>query len=78
MEGLNGHPFYIAWWYAITGNRERSIYWLERTVEAEKKPMHYFNLIANNPDFDFLRDDPRFLAVIDKAGLTPYHKRKAR
>ncbi|MBN2665558.1 MAG: helix-turn-helix domain-containing protein [Bacteroidales bacterium] len=77
-EGLSGNPFYISWWYAIIGNTEESIYWLERTVEAEKKPMHYFNLIANNPDFDILRDDPRFLAVIEKAGLTPYHKRKAK
>jgi TolB-like protein/AraC-like DNA-binding protein/Tfp pilus assembly protein PilF len=77
-EGLSGNPFYISWWYAITGNREESIYWLERAVNAEKTPMHYFNLIANNPDFDLLRDDPRFLAVIEKAGLAPYHKRKAR
>ncbi|MDX9947094.1 MAG: helix-turn-helix domain-containing protein [Bacteroidales bacterium] len=78
IEGLNGHPFYISWWYAITGNREESIYWLERTVEEKYIPRHYFNLIANNPDFDILRDDPRFLAIIEKEGLTPYHKRKAR
>jgi TolB-like protein/AraC-like DNA-binding protein len=78
IEGLNGHPFYISWWYAITGNREKSIYWLERTVEEQFIPRHYFNLIASNSDFDILRDDPRFLAVIEKAGLTPYHKRKAR
>jgi TolB-like protein/AraC-like DNA-binding protein len=78
IEGLNGHPFYISWWYAIIGNREESIYWLERTVEEEYIPRHYFNLIANNPDFDILRDDPRFLAVIEKAGLAPYHTRKAK
>ena len=78
LEGLNGHPYYIAWWYAILGNREESIYWFERTMEAETKPLHYFNLIANNPDFDILRDDPRFLAIIEKAGLAPYHTRKAR
>jgi TolB-like protein/AraC-like DNA-binding protein len=78
IEGLNGHPFYISWWYAITGNREESIYWLERTVEEKYIPRHYFNLIANNPDFDILRDDPRFLAIIEKEGLAPYHKRKAR
>ena len=78
LEGLNGHPYYIAWWYAIIGNREESIYWFERTMEAKTKPLHYFNLIANNPDFDILRDDPRFLAIIEKAGLAPYHTRKAR
>lgn len=78
IEGLNGHPFYISWWYAIIGNREESIYWLERTVEEKYIPRHYFNLIANNPDFDLLRDDPRFLEIIEKEGLTPYHLRKAR
>ncbi len=78
LEGLNGHPFYIAWWYAIIGNREKSVYWLEKTIEAKMIPYHYFDLITNNPDFDILRDDPRFLAVIDKAGLTPYNKRRAR
>jgi len=78
LEGLNGHPYYIAWWYAILGNREESIYWFERAMETEKKPLHYFNLIANNPDFDILRDDPRFLAIIEKAGLALYHTRKAR
>jgi TolB-like protein/AraC-like DNA-binding protein len=78
LEGLNGHPYYIAWWYAILGNREKSIYWFERTMEAKTRPLQYFNLIANNPDFDILRDDPRFLAIIEKAGLSPYHTRKAR
>jgi TolB-like protein/AraC-like DNA-binding protein len=78
MQGLNGNPYYLAWWHALIGNKEESICWFERTVEAEMVPMHYFNLIAQNPDFDFLRDDPRFLAVIEKAGLAPYHTRKAR
>ncbi len=78
LEGLNGDPYYIAWWYAILGNREESIYWFERTMEAKTKPLQYFNLIANNPDFDILRDDPRFIAIIKKAGLAPYHTRKAR
>jgi len=78
MQGLNGNPYYLAWWHALAGHKEESIHWFEKTLEAEKVPKHYFNLIAQNPDFDFLRDDPRFLAVIEKAGLAPYNKRKAR
>jgi TolB-like protein/AraC-like DNA-binding protein len=78
LQGLNGNPYYLAWWHALIGDKEESVYWFERTVEAEKVPMHYFNLIAQNPDFDFLRDDPRFLSVIEKAGLAPYHTRKVR
>ena len=78
LQGLNGNPYYLAWWHALSGNKKESIYWFGMTLEAERVPTHYFNLIAQNPDFDFLRDDPRFLAVIEKAGLAPYHARKAR
>lgn len=78
FEGLNGHPFYVAWWYAILGDREESIKWFEKTVTMPTIPRHYFNLIATNPDFDILRSDPRFLSVIEKAGLTPYNTRVPR
>lgn len=78
LQGLNGNPYYLAWWNALIGNKEESVRWFEKCLETENLPMHYFNLIAQNPDFDFLRDDPRFLAVIEKAGLAPYHNRKAR
>ncbi len=78
LEGLNGHPFYISWWYAILGNEEKSIYWLEKAVESERIPWHYFDLIANNPDYDILRDDPRFLAIIRNVGLAPYNTREVR
>ena len=77
-EGLSGHPFFLAWWYAIIGDSEMSIYWLEKNMEAKNKLYIYFNLIATNPDFDLLRKDPRFLAIVDQIGLTPYHNRKTR
>jgi tetratricopeptide (TPR) repeat protein len=76
--GMNGHPFFIAWWYAILGNREESVYWLERNMQAKNKMFIYFALIATNPDFDILRNDGRFLAIIDQIGLKPYHTRRAR
>jgi len=78
VDGLTGHPFFVAWWYAILGNREDSIKWFEKTLETSFIPKHYFNLIATNPDFDILRGDPRFLAVIEEAGLTPYNTRPPR
>lgn len=77
-EGLSGHPFFMAWWYAIIGDIEMSVYWLEKNMEAKNKAYKYFNLIATNPDFDLLRDDPRFLAIVDKLGLTPYHTKITR
>lgn len=75
VEGMDGHPFYSAWWNAILGNKDEAIYWLERTLEYPRPLGHYSNLITTNPDFDLLRDDPRFLEIVDKFGLTPYHKR---
>ncbi|MEN8202862.1 MAG: helix-turn-helix domain-containing protein [Bacteroidota bacterium] len=77
-QGINGQPYYIAWWNALLGNKEESIYWLNRNMEARYKAYHYFNLIALNPDFDLLRSDPRFLAIIDQIGLTTYHTRTAK
>jgi len=75
VEGMSGHPFFIAWWNAILGNTDESVYWLERNLEHPRPLYHYFNLIATNPDFDIMRDDPRFLNIIDKLGLAPYNTR---
>ncbi len=77
VEGMDGHPFYSAWWNAILGNKDEAVYWLERTLEDPIPLGHYSNLITTNPDFDLLRNDPRFLEIVDKFGLTLYHKRKA-
>jgi TolB-like protein/AraC-like DNA-binding protein/Tfp pilus assembly protein PilF len=76
--GLSGEPFPISWWYAILGDKEKSIYWLEKNMEQKLKRHAFFDLIATNPDFDILRDDPRFIAIIQKIGLTKYNIRKAR
>lgn len=78
IAGMSGHPFFIAWWNAILGNREQSLFWLEKNMEAKSRLYEYFNLIASNPDFDILRNEPRFLAIIEKIGLKPYHTREAR
>lgn len=72
VEGLNGSPFYTAWWYAVLGNKEESLNWLEKTIANKIAPYHYLNLILNHPDFEFLRDEPRFRAVADSLGLSPY------
>jgi len=78
VEGLNGQTFYISWWYAIAGDREQSIAWLERTLNEKFIPYHYFNLLGNHPDFDFIRSDPRFIEVMKKAGLSAYNNSSAR
>jgi TolB-like protein/AraC-like DNA-binding protein/Tfp pilus assembly protein PilF len=72
LTGMSGHPFFIAWWQAINGNKEEAIYWLERNMEAKSKLSVFFDLITTNPDFDILHSDPRFLAIIEKRGLARY------
>ena len=78
VEGMDGHPFYIAWWNVILGNKEESIYWLQKNMERQQRLYVYFNLITTNPDFDILRDDPRFLKIIEEIGLAPYYARAAK
>ncbi len=73
VEGMNGSPFYIAWWNAINGNANEAVYWLERNMESQNRADEYFNLIATNPDFNMLHSDPRFTKIVDNLGLTPYH-----
>jgi hypothetical protein len=70
---MSGQPFFVAWWYAILGKKEETLYWLEKNMESEMRNYTYFNLIATNPDFDFLRSDPRFLTIIEQIGLGPYN-----
>jgi TolB-like protein/Tfp pilus assembly protein PilF len=77
-QGLSGHPYFIGWWYALLGNGERTIYWFQKNMEQQNRVGHYFNLIATNPDFDFIRKDPRFVALIEENGLTPYHYRASK
>jgi len=72
VEGLNGHPFFIAWWNAILGNEDEAVYWLEKVTDEKRIPYHYFNLIATNPDFRILHENPRFLKIVNEIGLTPY------
>ena len=78
LEGMNGQPFYISWWYAILGEKEESVYWLKKSSESQYKPYHYFDLITTNPDFDFLRDDSRFIKILEESGLAQYNTRKAK
>jgi TolB-like protein/Tfp pilus assembly protein PilF len=77
VEGMNGHPFYIAWWNAILGNEDETVFWLEKVLDEKMIPYHYFNLICTNPDFYFLHNNPRFIKIVDDIGLTPYfHPKK--
>jgi TolB-like protein len=61
----------IAVLYAMLEKNEEALDWLEKGLE-EKDP----NIlrINSNPDFDILRSEPRFQAMIKKMGLSEYQK----
>jgi len=75
LHGLNGDPFYNGWWHALLGEKEQALKYLQKALKKVDSSYTYFILIAVNPDFDFMRNDPRFLGIIDKLGLTPYNTR---
>ncbi|MCA1757861.1 MAG: helix-turn-helix domain-containing protein [Bacteroidales bacterium] len=75
IDGINGQPFYNGWWNALLGNEDESIFYLQKALGKIESSYTYFMLIAVNPDFDFLRGNPEFQAIIDKLGLSPYNSR---
>jgi DNA-binding winged helix-turn-helix (wHTH) protein/TolB-like protein/Tfp pilus assembly protein PilF len=52
--------------YAILGDRERALYWLERSVEARN---FFMPFIKVNPLFSELRGDPRYETLVRRVGL---------
>ena len=64
-------PVTIARWYAMLGNKDKALNWLEKAFEerASEIPRIY-----SDPDFDNLRWEPRFQAIIEKMGLSEYAK----
>jgi TolB-like protein/Tfp pilus assembly protein PilF len=59
--------------YAKLGKNEEALFWLGK---ASENPPPGFSGINNNPDYDNLRSEPRFQAIIKKMGLSEYQKRK--
>jgi TolB-like protein/AraC-like DNA-binding protein len=76
LEQKNPNPnsYYIARWYALLEDKDYSLHWLERAFEERIPEIPRINF---DVDFDFLRSEPRFLALIEKMGLSPYHARFA-
>ena len=54
---------------AILEEKEKTLTWLEQAVENHESNIPRINSI---PDFDYLRSEPRFKALIKKMGLSEY------
>jgi serine/threonine protein kinase/Tfp pilus assembly protein PilF len=59
-------PYEIALAYALIGDRDQAMQWLAR---AEGAKAYVFNFAQVDPRLDSLRDDPRFAALMRKAGM---------
>jgi hypothetical protein len=55
--------------YAFVGDRERSIAALETAFEERLGSRSVLSM-GINPVYDFIRDDPRFISLLRKVGLS--------
>ncbi len=58
-------PWDVAGWYALAGDKDRCLEWLERAYVGRDPNLPYLWL----PDFDFLRSDPRFRDLLQRMKL---------
>ncbi len=62
-----GSPaFYVAQIYAGIGEKELAFQWLEKSYEAHEVEMIWLKI---EPQFQVLRSDPRFGAMLEKVGF---------
>jgi TolB-like protein len=75
MQSESSTPshYLLAQWYALLGKKKEALDYLEKTLE-EYEP-HSLR-INSNTNFDNLRSEPRFVALIKKMGLSDYTKRE--
>ena len=59
-------PGYLAWAYAMVGEKEKSFWFLEKAYQQHDPALANLKV---DPDFDTLRQDPRFVALLAKVGL---------
>jgi tetratricopeptide (TPR) repeat protein len=56
----------IATIYAGLGDADQTVLWLERALEQRAAALGF---VAQNPIFDSLHGDPRFVAIIERIGI---------
>ena len=56
----------VAYDYAVLGDKDHSLYWLERVYRVHDLRLPYLRV---DPVFESVRADPRFLALMKRAGI---------
>jgi TolB-like protein len=70
LKSPNLQPLTLANRYVKIGKKEEALNWLEKAFE--NRSPEFPSAINNNPDYDDLRSEPRFQAIIKKMGLSEY------
>jgi serine/threonine protein kinase/tetratricopeptide (TPR) repeat protein len=65
-SAMTGGPFVVADWYALAGDADRTIEWVNRAVESRDANAAY---VGEWADFAFVREDPRFQSLLRQMGL---------
>ena len=54
--------------YALLGDKEQALHWLEKSVSSQN---FFMAFIKVNPLFEDLREEPRYKTLVERVGLTP-------
>ena len=59
-------PFVVAWAYLGSGEKDRAVFWLEKAYAQHSNELVTLRV---HPEFDFMRDEPRFKDLVRRVGL---------
>jgi len=65
-EDPDRFSYLVAKFNFMQGKNDEGFLWLERALKSKNRNMSYLNL---NEEFDSVRSDPRFLAILKEVGL---------
>ena len=61
------HPYYAAMLNAYVGRNDKALSWLNEAIRRRDPEVLHVNV---DPEWDHLRSDPRFIAALDRIGIT--------
>ena len=65
---LPGFCYEVAKLRTLLGDKEQALAWLEKSYESKEFLLPFFNA---DPNFDGLRSEPRFRAILRRMNLAP-------
>jgi hypothetical protein len=66
-EDPDSWSYRLAMLYFLQGKKDEGFMWLERALKSRNRNMCYLNLTK---EFDSVRSNPRFIAILKEVGLS--------